>query len=456
MVLCQLRRPFGAPESPHARPICLSQRTIGEPGYPVQTGSRFIRDSRTLAIGVFVAQVIAVAISPILTRLFSPTDFGVFSVVVATSTVVGIFSTLRLESIIAVAPTPAVAIRLLHLLMGAALAMTAMALVAMLAFSSTLGALLSLPAGAEASLLMLPLLIFLFAFYSGVRAWCLRQRRFATVGTAQVGRAVAAAATGLSLGFAGLAKIPGLALLIGQASGDLIFSIMLARPPSRREARLLLAPRWSKIQAALLQNAQMVRSLVLSQTLIALYGRLPILVIASVYGTAEAGFYAFAEMLVAAPSSLISSAIGDVYRQRAAAYYRACQSFDGIMLRVLALTLTLSVVPFTLAILLTPHYFGMIFGLQWQPATFTVTVLLVGALVAFNSTPVDKAAVIVGAHRYILLWHAVRFMIEVLSAVAAVSDLIGYEGYLVAVVTGRGTLHLIDIVIEHRLAGGKL
>lgn len=418
--------------------------------------SRFIADVGRLASGTFVGQVILLAISPLLTRLYTPVDFGVFSLVVAASALIVVFATLRLETIIPAVRRTFDALRLMQVMLLLSFVTAGVTLAAVMTFRPQLEVLLSIPAGGGAALYLLPMLIIAFAVYSGVRALCIRRARFAAIGRAQVARALCMAVAWIGLGFAGLLKTPGLALAAGQAAGDLLFSGELARALGRRELQVLMTPSWRRIRAALSLNARTVKALVSSQAIAALYSRLPLVVIAGAYGPAQAGFYALAERVMAAPPALISRAIGDVYRQRAADVYRGGQPIDSLMRKVLGLTLALSIVPFGAAMLLVPSYTGVVLGEEWQPAAFTITILLFSSLVSFNTTPLDNTAIIVGANRYIVSWHALRLAIEGGAAVAAVSGILDYEAFLVTCVVGRMFAYLLDLAMMISFARGRV
>lgn len=416
--------------------------------------STFLRDASMLVYGVLVAQVIGLAVSPLLTRLFSPADFGVFSIVTSLAAIVSVFATLRLETIVPAVRTSCEALRLVQVMVGSALACSVSVVVLLLFFASDIARLLQLPEAGKIALWGLPALVLAFAMFSGVRAWCIRTAQFAVVSRGQVMRALAATTAWLVGGIAALASAPGLMLTLGQVVADYVFAGLLWRRLRQRELRLLLTPRWHRIRGVLASNGPMVKTLVSSQMLAAVYSRLPALLIGVAFGPVQAGYYAMAERLVAAPAVLAANSIGDVYRQRASAAYRAGQPFDQLMRRVLALIMPLGAIAFTVAILasLKPGLVGAILGQQWEGAGMTFAILLVGAFFAFISTPVDKAAIIVGADRYILLWHVLRLVAEVVATALALTGLIGYQPYLCLLVAARSSLYLWDLIVEHRLA----
>ena len=60
----------------------------------------FIKNVVTLVAGTSIAQLIPILISPILTRIYSPEDFGLYAILIAISSICAIGSCLRYESAI--------------------------------------------------------------------------------------------------------------------------------------------------------------------------------------------------------------------------------------------------------------------------------------------------------------------------------------------------------------------
>jgi O-antigen/teichoic acid export membrane protein len=59
--------------------------------------SEFSRNVLTLMTGTTIAQAIPIAISPILTRIYTPEDFGVFALYMAIAAIISVVSTGRYE-----------------------------------------------------------------------------------------------------------------------------------------------------------------------------------------------------------------------------------------------------------------------------------------------------------------------------------------------------------------------
>ena len=59
--------------------------------------SDFKKNVLTLMAGTTIAQAIPIAISPILTRLYSPEEFGLFALFLAIVSIFGVVATMRYE-----------------------------------------------------------------------------------------------------------------------------------------------------------------------------------------------------------------------------------------------------------------------------------------------------------------------------------------------------------------------
>ena len=63
----------------------------------MQSKSEFSRNVLTLMTGTTIAQAIPIAISPILTRIYTPEDFGLFAIFIAITSIFGSMANGRYE-----------------------------------------------------------------------------------------------------------------------------------------------------------------------------------------------------------------------------------------------------------------------------------------------------------------------------------------------------------------------
>ena len=416
------------------------------------TQSRFLRDMRLVGTGTLLAQIAMIVVSPLLPRLFSPEDFGIFAVVVAIASILTTFSSLRLDVLIPFSRSRTTAVAFTQFVVLVAAACAVLITIALLVFRTSLAPWIGVDPSAPYTVLLLPAMIVVLAGMAAVRGLAVRGSAFRAIGRAQIVRVLMLIAVSLALGYSGLVAATGAGLIIGQLTGDLFFTLWLLLVLPRPLVMMLLRIRLGRIARAIKTQKSAVAALSTTQMMAVVYERAPIFAITAAYGPIYAGFYALAARVAGGPASLVASAFDDVFRQRASKSWNAGKRFDGLIRRGLVLTLALSAVPALLLIVAMPNIIVPIFGPDWADATYTMVLMFAVALFGFNSKAFDKTSIILEAHRFIYVWHSARMTLEVCAAALALANLCSYEVYLAIVATGRAALYVAKLVVGSHLA----
>jgi O-antigen/teichoic acid export membrane protein len=336
--------------------------------------------------------VIVVAVTPLLTRLYTPDDMGVFGVFASFVAVASVAVCWRLDLGVATAASRNEAAGLAVLCLLVALP-TSLILGAGLAgliearwLSFDLLSMWSVPLAAVA--------LTATGVFSALRYWHVGQFEFNTVGSALVrqgaGRAGASVAFGLlGTGWAGL--------LLGDLAGRLVGIRRLwvdAYPALRAEIQ-------SFGGAGLLGRLRQARRyplIVLPSSLLdAAAAALPIPVIATLFGPAAAGQFALVWRVGSIPSGLVASAVADVFHAHAAAAQREeparVRSLMWGTCKRLALVATLVFVPLCG---LAPLVFGWVFGERWETAGWLLLLLLPMWWSATVISPLSRVLIVSG------------------------------------------------------------
>jgi O-antigen/teichoic acid export membrane protein len=148
--------------------------------------------------------------------------------------------------------------------------------------------------------------------------------------------------------------------------------------------------------------------------------RLPHLVLGSAFGPAALGHFAMAERVVAMPTQVVSTAVGDVFRQRASARYLSDGDFSTLAERTLLTMGALAIIPFAIAIVLAPWAFTVLLGPDWTASGHVAQILLIGEIFGFVVNPIAPTAIIVSANRYLFFWALSRLaLMGILAALVA-------------------------------------
>jgi O-antigen/teichoic acid export membrane protein len=314
-----------------------------------------------IASGTLVAQAAALAVAPVASRLFTPADFGAFAVYVAALGVLIPVASLRYDMAIPVAADDDEAVSVFRL--SAALLLAVVGVCAMAALlREQVATLLGLPATSLVPLL-LPVGLFVAGVVQLTSAWAIRRKAYAglaasrmTQGTTQAGAQVLAGVIAMPGGLLGadiLGRLAGLFMLTRRTDAP------WTRPtgPGALDAMRRVASRYRSF-ATLTGPAGIFNALVLA---------LPAVMIVRLFGTDVGGGYGFGIRLFAAPLTLASQAVGQVFQAEAASALRdggnALALFDRAASRLLIGGLVLAAVA-----LAAPWFFPPVFGPEWEPA----------------------------------------------------------------------------------------
>jgi len=343
----------------------------------------FLKRVAMLSGGVMLGQIILVAALPLLTRLYTPEQFGVLALFMALTTIIGTVICLCYEFAVPVVPERDDAATLVAVAGTVATALAAIVMVVVALFRHGVAALLGTEELAP-FLWLVPLAMLLHGLAVPLGGWFLRHGVFkrAVNKPLQFSPQVAAQ-IGLGLAGAGTAG-----LVAGYCAGYAARFVYLLGSLPRPDRRLLLRlqPRrmWRLAREHWVYPALSTPSYLLQSST----QMLPAVFLAMLYGPAAAGWFGLAQRMLELPVRLLSQSTSSVYlhaiaRGDAAEVYRL---FRRTSLRFLILGL-LGMAPLLLA---GPWLFALIFGEEWRVAGTMVQCLVPAQLARFVVVPVAQ------------------------------------------------------------------
>jgi len=358
----------------------------------VSGDNRFARNVLVLMTGTAAAQVIGIAISPLLSRLYTPAEYGVYGVFIAVTTLLSTVSGGRYEMAVVLPKRDSDSLSVVALTILVAALVSACLLVVFLAGSDTIASLLKSPSLAP-WLAAAPGLVFLTVSGVALRYWFNRRGLYKRMAMNGLWRTVIAGTLNIGFGVLAMGEA-GLiyGLILGQAFTVGIFGWQLWK----EDAHLLPLVTESSLHENARTYSGFPKFSVLSGLVEALASQLPTLVFAMLFNPATVGLFAFATRTVNMPLGIVSSAIGDVFRQQASAQYAETGECRTVFLRCAKRLFALSIVPFVGLFLLAPALFGFVFGSQWAEAGRFVQLMACMCLVRFVVSPLSVMFYIAG------------------------------------------------------------
>jgi lipopolysaccharide exporter len=364
-------------------------KRLGELGRRLAPGGSFRANVLTLMTGTAIAQIITVALSPVLTRLFSPETFGALGVYLSLVSIVGAVVTMRYDQAIMLPKANDEAVALFWGALMAAGLVGGISFLAVIIFSRHLLAMLQVP-GLAGWIYLLPLSISLSGVYTTLNSWSTRQKKFGRASISQIVRSASAVIVQLCSGI--LKTGPG-GLVGGVVSGDLLAALALGRQVKRDDGLILKQSlHWEKIR----QTAKQYRDFPLfsapQNLLNAISQNIPLLLLAKFFGPASAGFYVLAVRVIQLPMNLLLTSLRQVLFQKASELYNQGGDTYALFKKTTFSLLALVAIPALIVILFGPAIFTFALGGKWAIAGVYARWLVLWLMIGFANV----AAVLFG------------------------------------------------------------
>ncbi len=404
----------------------------------------FRRDAAILGLGTIAAQVVGVAASPLIARLYGPSHMGLYTVAYAAASLFAGFSTFRFEVRIPAAKDDDAARELLSAacLCPFLLAPIFFAAVAFVpALRSGLGLL-------EASLLDIFIAALFGVVYSTNGALTMflgRRGAMADVAKSRTLQMTASVAFQIGAGF----LWPSATALVASAlAAQLFANRYLARSLHAQGDQVAFS--LASLRAALARIPVLTRQswqYVVSFGIGAVAYQLPVITIGSAFGADSAGQYGLAQRITGLPVMLLSQSLGEAFRMRAARILNAGESSQGLQLKV-GLGVAAVMAPVALAFaLFGERAFVFVFGPQWATGGTIASYMLAASVITLGASITDKVSVLVNARRYNLAWQSSRLAYTLVlwaMAVGGSLDLLGYTKWLMIC---YGAFYIVDFAM---------
>lgn len=405
--------------------------------------SRYARNVITLMTGTGLAQAIPIAITPILTRLYTPEDFGLVALFVACASVLSILATGRYELAITLPESDKEAANLLVLTLKLC-AVTSFCLIIPIALLNEWIAEQLGNSEIAPWLYLLPISVMALGTYNAMQMWLNRYGLYKQMSMNRLQNSGYNAVINLSLGFI---KFPA-GLIWASTFGQVLAALTALWRSYKQDEQLFSQSDWEAQKKISRRYQHHPKHILPGQLIGAVAIQIPIFVMTSVYSLAAAGFFALAYRLVVMPTSLIASSIGDVYRQRIAKEYQEKGEFRAVYLKTVKTTAVIALPICLLMYLFSPIIFSVVLGKEWYKAGEYAQILVIAVYFQMIFTPIDKGAVLVGATKYIFLWHLTRLVLLVMAYLASNILLLKIETFLWCLVIVNIFLYTLDGYIE--------
>lgn len=352
--------------------------------------NRLVRNLLTALGGSAGAQLINLALIPVIMRIYGPEAFGVVGTFLSLTIILIPACSLTWSMAIVLPQRHSDASGLAYLATLVAFVVSLLVMVVLLFWGPMLAERWNLDL-LTPYLLLLPLVMFTSAVLEVLQQWLYRHGRYSLT---------ARAATSHALVYNGMRSVGGLfqnsatMLVITSALYYVVHSVllligMLMTRPSPMDGSEEGERKTLRALASEYRDFPLFRA---PQVLInALSVHMPTLVLASLFGAVPAGYFALCLQVLAMPSNFIGKAMGSVYYPRITQAVHAREPVIGLLLKGVGAMTAIGAVGFVTVAVAGPWMFSIAFGEQWREAGEFARWLALAELAYFAALPCQVA-----------------------------------------------------------------
>ena len=411
--------------------------------------SEYSKNVLTLMTGSTLSQAIPIAISPILTRIYTPEDFGLYAVYIAIITILGTIVSGRYELAIMLPKKDEDAINIFALGLVITICLTVLTTILVITFNDYIVN-LSNNQKMKYWLYIVPVSVFLMGCYNLLIYFNNRLKNFNKISNMFIFKTSASAVVQLSLG---CIKTGATGLISGQIFSQLMADIHLSIIIFRNKILL------SKInKPKMIEMAKRYRDFPKYSVLAILANKLSYqltnIIVSAIYSITTLGYYAHVQRVLGLPSSLIGTSIGRVFIHEASKEKqntgKAIQTFKSTMKKLILIGLPI----FAFLFMIVEDLFAFVFGEPWRIAGEYAQIVIPFFFVQFIISSISSTETIMEKQNLDLL-----FNIAILAGsmiVIVVSSSFGFKIFLINWAIVISLLYVIYGFVLMKMADGKI
>jgi O-antigen/teichoic acid export membrane protein len=324
----------------------------------------FLKNVATLISGATFVQIVAILIYLILSRIYTPEDFGVFGLYLSIVSITGIISTGKYEMAIMLPKQDKDAMNLLKLIGLISVTFSVFLLFPVIFLNGFISKILG-NKDISVWLYFIPLSTLLVGLFQGLKVYSNRFKEYRIITAANVGQSLTNSAGKLAIG----PVFPGPAgLVTGSILGELAgAAIFLGRFLKRKKGEFGLME-WKRIASLSKEYNLFPRFNMIQSVINNFSGSLPIFVFSSYFSPAITGLFTMGYSIIYRPVNMAASAFYQVLAQRIIEKNNQGVRLYPDIKKFLYGLLKLVTIPFLLVALFAPAIFRVALGEEWEEA----------------------------------------------------------------------------------------
>lgn len=412
--------------------------------------SDFNKNVLTLLTGTTIAQALPVAISPILTRLYTPEDFAALALFIAITSILGSIANGRYELAIVLPNKDEDAINITALAIIVAMSFSMILFILILIFKTKIKVLFSLEIHCG-FLLLIPLVVLITGVYNALNYCNTRLKKYKNIANVNILRSVTLSISQMVFGIFKL----GSAGLVG---GQIISSFTAVTKLGNivwQDKKLISNINKRDIIKVAKEYDRFPKYSIGGIFVNTFSQNINVLIIPILFNSASLGYFSLVNRMLGMPTSLIGNSISQVYFQRASVENNEKGSFEKLFKTTLLKLILISVPLFMILYIIVDNFIIFIFGEEWIMLKEISKILIPLFFIRFISSTLSTTLTVYQREKEFLLINVVILILVTTAILLSIVNNYTIEGYLLIQTVLLSVLYVSLIFRYHYISKGK-
>lgn len=361
--------------------------------------SSFVKDVFAITSGTSLAQIIPLAISPILTRIYSPDEFGVFAIYLSLVSILTVIATARYELAVMLPDNDTEASNIVCLAIFLSSLVSVIILAVVTVFDDSIGSLIKGSASSGINYIV-PIGVLLCGIYQAINYWVSRKKQYSLLARNKVTQSLIIALATIAIGIFGSFHC---GLVAGTVIGQFV-SILLIYINITRQAGFKITNNFNKLIEIAKKYKHFPMFSLPGSVADILALQAPLFMLNKYYSSVDVGSFGLITRVLAAPSALIGYSISQVYYRKITTLVIENNNAEKFVTKTAVKLFMLTLLPLLFFVLFAPKLFVLIFGDNWRDAGNYAQVVAVAYAFKFVVSPLSLALPATGYLNFAAIW----------------------------------------------------
>lgn len=360
-----------------------------------------------LTSGTFIAQIINIGLTPVITRIYSPSEYGVISVFTSVLLLFTLLGTLNYELAIPIAKDDREAVNIIVISFITLFISSCFLFLILFFIGDQILVLLNAEKIKDYKYTIL-LGVVVISVYSVLTQWALRKKLIYDLSQTKITQAVFQNVITICLG---LLKLGPLGLIIGKIIGQSAGILRLGKPLYDPKKELYNKVSYINIKASFKRYKNFPLYTTPRRVIGDLTISLPALVLTGMFGLKYAGYFALANSIVQLPLNIVGTSVGQIfYSEVASLKNKDAEKVLLLSKKFIIALLSVGLLPLIALLFFGEEIFTLIFGIKWSVAGEMASILSISIFLKFIITPISSIFDIYEEQKSALILHGSRLI----------------------------------------------